>query len=223
MQANTGQGQGNNQQKSTLSGSQPAVTSTPSNAKPVSPVVSMPPSNKQNITRESHTGTYVGIFVAGLIIGALIGWSLTSRSSGTPSGTASSTMTASTSTTGTTTDINLGGSQIGSGSMVTVASPQTSGFAVSVGNVQDSQPTWVVIYEDRAGAQGNALGAALFLPQTGNNTQNGTVQLLRATLPGQNYFAGEATDDGDKVFSLQTDKLVTDTSGHTLLVQFSTK
>jgi hypothetical protein len=85
-----------------------------------------------------------------------------------------------------------------------------------------SQPTWVVIYEDHAGVPGNALGAALFLPQSGNAAQSGTVELLRGTLPGQTYFAGEALDDGDKVFSLASDKPVRDAQGNPVLVEFTT-
>ena len=85
-----------------------------------------------------------------------------------------------------------------------------------------SQPTWVVIYEDHAGTPGNALGAELFLPQSQGTPQDGTVELLRATLPGQTYLAGELLDSGDKIFSLQSDKPVRDAEGNPILVQFST-
>ena len=167
---------------------------------------------------------YVGIFVAGLIIGALIGWAITGPRGGSTSDTASSTMTTvgTSTTSSTTTGVNLTGSNIGSGSMITVSSPQTAGFAVTVGNVQVTQPTWVVIYEYRAGTTDNALGAALFLPQSGNAAQSGTVELLRGTLPGLTYFAGEALDDGDKVFSLASDKPVRDAQGNPVLVEFTT-
>lgn len=217
MQGNTGQGQGN-QQKSTLSWSQPA---TPSAAPKSTPPVTAAPSNKQSsvVLNTSYTGTYVGIFVGGLIIGALIGWAISgSRQSGIASPTAASTTT----TTNTSTTTDLSGSTMDSGTL-TVASPQTAGFTVEVNNVQVTEPTWVVVYDNRAGAKGNALGAALFLPQSGTNVQNGTVQLLRATLPGQNYFAGQSLDDGDKIFFLNADKPLLNAAGNPLLVQFSTK
>ena len=89
-----------------------------------------------------------------------------------------------------------------------------------VTNVMVSEPTWVVIYEDNAGIQGNALGASLFLPQSEGTAQNGTVQLLRATLPGQSYLAGESIDNGDKMFSLTTDKPVVNAQGKPMLTQF---
>ncbi len=208
-------------QKSSLSWSQPAVPSAVPKA--AAPVASPAPKSTSKVAAQtSHTGTYVGIFVGGLIVGALIGWALTGSH---PSGTASTTATSttSTSTTGSTTGTPQNTTTIIGSGTITVTSPQTAGFAVAVSNVQVSQPTWVVVYEDRAGSMGNALGAALFLPQSGNNVQSGTVQLLRATLPGQNYFAGEAVDDGDKVFSLDADKPARDAQGNVALTQFSAK
>jgi hypothetical protein len=93
---------------------------------------------------------------------------------------------------------------------------------VAVSRVLVSQPTWVVVYEDHAGVPGNALGAELFLPQSEGTAQSGTVELLRGTLPGQTYFAGEALDDGDKIFSLTNDKPIRDAQGNPVLVQFTT-
>jgi hypothetical protein len=103
-----------------------------------------------------------------------------------------------------------------------VSSPQAAGFAVAVSRVVVSQPTWVVVYEDHAGVPGNALGAELFLPQSGNAAQSGTVELLRGTLPGLTYLAGEALDDGDKIFSLNSDKPVRDAQGNPVLIEFTT-
>ena len=169
----------------------------------------------------SHTGTYVGIFVGGLIVGALIGWAIAgSNGSGTAGPSASST--AQQAGTSTASSVNLSGSAVGVPGSFNVSSPQVAGFAVGVTNVQLSEPTWVVVYEDHAGVPGNALGAELFLPQAGS-PQSGTVELLRGTLPGQTYLAGEALDDGDKIFSLQSDKPLRDAKGNPILVQFSTK
>lgn len=220
MQENTGLG--SNNQKPSLSWSQPAGAASAPKAAPASA-----PSGKVSAVAQdtSYTGTYIGIFAGGLIVGALIGWAIAGSHGGVASPTASSTVTgaAATTTTGTDTQVNLTGSSVGSAGSFTVVSPQTAGFAVAVGNVKVTEPTWVVVYEDHAGVPGNALGAALFLPQSGNNVQSGTVQLLRGTLPGQNYLAGEALDDGDKIFSLSGDKPVRDTQGNPILVQFSTQ
>ncbi len=221
MQGNPGQNQNN--QKSSLSWSQPAAASA------AKPVKAMPPATSSTSMHSassdsSHTGTYVGIFVGGLIIGALIGWAITgSHDSGTGSMASSTPITTGTSTNTGSNSVNLSGSMVGSTADYSVNSPQTAGFAVNVTNVKVMQPTWVVVYEDHAGLPGNALGAALFLPQTGNNVQNGTVQPLRATLPGQNYLAGESLDDGDKTFSLASDNAIHDASGNKVLIQFSTQ
>lgn len=224
MQGTNGQGQNNQNQKASLSWSQPSVGSTAPKAAPV--VAPAPKVNTSSMnTDKSYTGTYVGIFVAGLIVGALIGWAITgSKNNGPTSTTATSTTSSNTGTSTGSTGINT---TLPSSSAFTVTSPQTAGFAVTVSNVKITEPTWVVVYESQAGTQGNtlgnALGAALFLPQTGNNSQTGTVQLLRATLPGQNYVAGEVADNGDKTFSLESDKPMRDAQGNQMLVQFSTK
>jgi|GEM_PF-1216239 len=239
MQANTGNnqnsgqgGQNNQGQKSSLSWSQPIVpTSTPASVPPV--VTSAPRSvtTAAVAADKSYTGTYVAIFVGGVIIGAFIGWAIAGshNGGGAVTSTASSTAltvvsTASTTsnTAGAASTINLSGSTVASSGAFVVGSPQAAGFAVAVSQVVVSQPTWVVVYEDHAGVPGNALGAELFLPQSGNNSQSGTVELLRGTLPGQTYFAGEALDDGDKIFSLAGDKPVRDAQGNPVLVEFTT-
>lgn len=238
MQANTGQsqnnGQGNNQagQKSSLSWSQPSTPSSAAPSSSVPPVVSTPPrstpvANTAAMEEKSYTGTYIGIFVGGIIIGALIGWAITSSHNGggsTSTSTASSTMMMATSSASATntgsTSANLSDSTADTSGAFAVNSPQVAGFAVAVSNVMVSQPTWVVVYEDNAGKVGNALGAELFLPQSEGTAQDGTVQLLRATLPGQNYFAGEALDNGDKTFSLTNDKPVVNAEGNQILVLF---
>jgi hypothetical protein len=173
---------------------------------------------------KSYTGTYVSIFIAGVIIGALVGWGIAgSHHGGLTALTATSTETAATSTSSqgqhsTAPVLNITST---SGDFV-ISSPQTAGFDVAVSRVVVSQPTWVVVYEDHAGVPGNALGAELFLPQSGNAAQSGTVELLRGTLPGLTYLAGEALDDGDKVFSLESDKPVRDAQGNPVLVEFTT-
>jgi hypothetical protein len=165
--------------------------------------------------------------VAGVVIGALIGWGITtSKNGGQTSTTASSTsMTASSTNTGSTAGnstgagagVDLNGSTVGSSGNVVLASTQTAGFAVAVTKVTVTQPTWLVVYENHNGTPGNAIGAGLFFP--GNTS--GTIQLLRATLPGQSYFVGQSLDDGDKVFSLTSDKPVRDAQGNPLFTEFT--
>ena len=100
-----------------------------------------------------------------------------------------------------------------------ITSPQNSGLEVSVSNVVVQVPTWVVIYENYNGQPGNVLGAALF---TSDRT-SGVADLLRGTLPGQTYFAGEARDDGDHMFSMVNDPAVRDASGNPIVLKFETK
>jgi hypothetical protein len=216
----------NNQDKPTLSWSQPAQHKPVVNTNQAPTIASATPAvsaktNTPVAASTSNTGTYVGIFVAGLIIGALIGWGITSSGTNNTSTVATSTaMTAtSTSATGTTVDVN--GSTIGStnNTSVTLAPTEPAGFAVMVTNMTVSQPTWLVVYEDHNGTAGNAIGAGLFFP--GQNS--GTVQLLRATLPGQSYLVGQAIDNGDKTFSLADDKQVQSADGTPLYTEFTAK
>ncbi len=74
-----------------------------------------------------------------------------------------------------------------------------------------SVPTWVVVYDNKNGVRGNALGAALFTPTSAKGAVYLT--LLRATTAGQTYLIGRNVDNGDQIFSLQTDGPVVDTTG----------
>lgn len=103
---------------------------------------------------------------------------------------------------------------------LTVPSPQDSGTEVAVTYDTVTAPTWIVVYENRDGQPGNALGAAFFAPELQNKN---TVSLLRGTLPEQTYFVGESRDDGDRIFSLKNDQAVHDQDGKPVLVQFQTK
>src|SRR3989344_507443 len=69
------------------------------------------------------------------------------------------------------------------------ASPQEPGRSVFLTSVAVSAPTWAVVYEERNGMPGNALGARLFLP----GEASGAVSLLRATEGGKRYFVGLQT------------------------------
>ncbi len=235
-------------QKPTLSWSQPANTSGSKPSTQATPAASSftPPQPQSKpvaaapVAPTSNTGMYVGIFVAGLIVGAAVGWSLTSSSgssktadtsdtaatatstmlmaSSTPTSTDSTTTTSTTNTPAVTSDSDT---QTGSMSndAITVAPSQVAGFNVAVSKINVTQPTWLVVYEDHNGTPGNAIGAGLFFA----GATSGTIELLRATLPGQTYLVGQSLDDGDKVFSLTTDKPVRDAEGNPLFTTFTAK
>ncbi len=97
-----------------------------------------------------------------------------------------------------------------------VVETQYAGMSVAVAHVEVSSPTWVAVYESSNGKPGNILGAALFL----TSTENGTVELLRATRADQEYLVGEFTDNGDRVFSLKADAPVSNAAGNPILVPF---
>jgi hypothetical protein len=222
-------------QKPSLSWSQPAAPQA-STTKPLS---SSPAKNNSHTAgaqaalasqANSNMGTYVGIFVVGLIVGAALGWGITlSSRGGNASVTASSTDMTSSSTSGTsantgnatagTASTDLGSTMAAGANNITVASPQQAGFAVAVSKIMVKQPTWLVVYENNNGTPGNAIGAGLFFA----DSTSGTIELLRATLPGQSYLVGQSLDDGDKIFSLATDKPVRDEKGNPLFTEFTAK
>lgn len=219
------QGQNNSgggSQKPSLSWQSPNV------AKPISahekPKPPAPPPQKNNTAHttvgagdKSSMGTYAGIFVAGLVVGALLGWGLSGRSTGPASPTDTQSSTTDTG------DVDLTGSAVGASQGITVASGQEPGPTVSVSNVNVDKPTWVVIYDNESGAPGRVLGAQLFFPVSVGGETSGTVSLLRSTLAGHSYLAGERVDNGDHKYSQQTDNPVTDASGKQVTVQFSVK
>jgi hypothetical protein len=102
---------------------------------------------------------------------------------------------------------------------LSIPSPQTAGLEIAVSNVSVNVPTWVVIYENYNGQPGNVLGAGLFVP----GRTSGAVDLLRGTLPGQTYFAGESRDDGDHMYSMANDPAVRDSNGNPVMLEFHTK
>lgn len=161
-------------------------------------------------------------------MGVLIGWGIvSSRQSSTATTMTYNTNAASTTTTtatpaATAATMDLSGSAVGGTAALSISSPQDAGLNVAVSHVRVSSPTWVVIYEDQNGNPGNVLGASLFFPASEGGAESGVVPLLRGTLPGQTYLAGEALDDGDHKFSLDTDKPVRDDKGNPVLVEFKT-
>lgn len=96
---------------------------------------------------------------------------------------------------------------------------QDAGSEVMVSVEEVSAPAWVVVYESNNGKPGNVLGAGYFTPTIISTS----VPLLRDTQPGQTYFIGQTTDDGDKTYSMQKDAALTDAEGKLILVEFKTR
>ena len=157
-------------------------------------------------------GVLVGVVlvVAWLTFGTRAQAPVTSSTTSTTQDTATDT----TATVGTTSSAISAGDVFG----LTIPSPQDAGTAVQILSVSVSQPTWVVVYESRAGKPGNVLGAQLFFPE---NT-NGSVNLLRATISGQTYFVGESFDSGNHKFTLSNEK-VHDQQGNPFYTSFTTR
>ncbi len=163
-------------------------------------------------------GTLVTL-VVGIIIGFLIGWGIYGRESGVKSEregrTASSTLDFNDEFES---DFDLDDeTPVKSGSLsspsATVGgttasfsvSAQAAGLTVNVMNVKADAPTWVAVRDYRGGQLGNVLGARRI-----EQSQAGVaVQLLRSTKAGETYAVVLYRDNGDKLFSHQTDTLVT--------------
>lgn len=215
-------GMNGQQKQSGLSWTAPSQTQRPPQSAPQMPMVEV-----QTTAAKSSTPKIIGAFVAGVIICALVIWGFATARSG--KNTVAQNQVQNTASTidenSSTNAANIAGiavstntTAVENSSPLVIASPQQAGLEVVVTKAAVSQPTWVVIYENRAGVPGNALGAALFTSER----QSGVVDLLRGTLPGQSYLAGEALDDGDHKFSLENDKPVRDANGNPLWIEFRT-
>lgn len=168
----------------------------------------------------SSSTKYAGMIAAGIVAGVIIAWgwsALRTPASETVSMLQGQTNNAIVNDTG----LGIGTSTVpalGSDPALTIMSPQPAGNSVAVTKAIVSGSTWVVIYENKDGKPGNALGAALFWPEK----QNGTVELLRSTMPGKTYLAVKQTDNGDRKFSLKDDQFLSE-GGAVQWVTFETK
>jgi len=225
-----GQHTQNGQQKSGLSWSQPAGISGGSaqqNNKPqMQPQHSILQPTQKNSSKKIIWSVIGVVVVVGLVV-----WAFNATREPTDDATGAVATTtqkipgdikpSDDTTAPTSPDVVVGAVDVGGGSdnSLTISSPQDSGLQVAVSNISVSVPTWVVVYESRNGQPGNVLGAALFVA----GRTSGAVELLRATLPGQTYFAGQARDDGDHIFSMQSDMPVRGTNGDPVWAQFQTR
>jgi len=190
------------------------------------------PVKKNDAPKKSGSGRTAGIFISGVIVGLIIGWGWFSL--GRDDGKVATTDTQNTSSTSETTTLpttNTGstgstntpttGTQVttaGAGAL-TVASSQQAGVQVAVSNISVSVPTWVVVLDSVNGKPGNALGAQMFFA----GEKSGTIELLRSTVAGKSYFVAEFIDNGDHIYSKQTDTQVTTVTGAPLLVEFTAR
>jgi hypothetical protein len=203
------------QKQNGLSWSTPAAGSAPATKAPVTPA---PMSQPPRTSGGSKTAMYVAMLVLGVIAGIVIAWGWAASRSTTPTGT-NTNSTAGTNTNGSSnTNTNtgvVGTTGQGSDPSLTIITPQAAGTSVAVQKAIVSQPTWIVVYEDKDGEPGNALGAGLFFPEK----QNGTVELLRATVSGRSYLVTKQVDNGDRKFSLHGDAFLTE-GGQPMWVSF---
>ncbi|HEV7449680.1 MAG TPA: hypothetical protein VGP13_04045 [Candidatus Paceibacterota bacterium] len=182
--------------------------------KPTTSVVSgsapEPKKSPHNTSVQNQAPIYAGLLVGGIIVGVLLATAWSSFNHGSVSATATSTMATSGTMTATT---SLKGSTVGA---PLVVDDQAAGSNVTITKLTIAKPTWVVVYVSREGKPGNALGARLFFP----GDKEGSVGLLRDTEAGQSYFVGLSVDNGDRVFSLSSDKPLADVDGGPLWATF---
>ena len=212
----------------------PKPTSAPAASKPVTSNINAMNNAKKNDARQGGGARTAGIFIAGVVVGLIIGWgwfSLGDRDTASVATTTGGQTTSSSSENSTMPDTGTVGTSV-SGTPTTATMPaatassngisissQTAGITVAVNSISVSVPTWVVIFQNNSGKPGNALGAQMFFP----GQTSGSVALLRDTIAGQSYLAGEYVDNGDHQFSKQSDTQVTTVAGTPMLVTFTAR
>lgn len=216
----------NNEKKTQLSWSQPLTSPSKGQLKPAQS--SSAAIGDNSVQHQSHAMRNLVIAAVAILVIAGVAWAITGRKgSPTETNTASSPNSATPATTA-----NPSGAAVSAGTSsatqtqasfpsgaLVLPSPQNAGLEVAVANIEVKVPTWVVIYENYNGQPGNVLGAALFT----KDRTSGAIDLLRGTLPGQTYYAGEARDDGDHMFSMVGDPAIRDTGGNPITLKFQTK
>lgn len=183
-----------------LSWSTPAQSKVPAhtNAAVPAPVLSAP--------TPQRTGVYAGILAAGVLVGIMLTWGWSSWRATPAISTATTTESALRESVNIANGIASGAAvspaiAAGADPALSIMSPQPAGKSIKVDKAIVSSPTWIVVYDNKDGKPGNALGASLFFPEK----QSGTVTLLRSTMPGKSYLAVKQVDNGDRKFSLRGD------------------
>ncbi len=220
----------NNNQKPGLSWTQPVNPAAQNRNTPRANPVPPPDS----------TGRVMGIIVGIVVVFALAAWGIVALHKRAASTEVSTTATstnevasnASTNTTDTsgavptTPTINtktvatapMQTAAAGSASL-SVPSPQSAGNVVEFTDLRISDPTWILVYDNDAGSPGRILGAGLFF----KGDTSGSVNLLRPTMSGREYFVSAAIDNGEKSFVKANEKYVLDQSGQQMWIKFQTR
>lgn len=174
------------------------------------------------LSADSHKQLAIA-FVVGLLVGAgaVWIWSVNTKQVEAPSadnevvtGTTATTTTKTPTTVDTTqqSDISVSASAVD-----LEVSNQLSGNHVNVTSVTfPSKGGWIVIHEVVEGELGNALGAQYF----GEGSWSGTVSLLRNTVVGNTYAAVLYGDNGDRQFTIGSDKPITDVATTQVIMKF---
>ena len=164
-----------------------------------------------------HEGASVSQLImvgaAGIVAGALLMWGGVSLRDGARGGAEKSDTVSSVQE-----KENAGLSGIPETNLLSVPVLQQSGMTVAVNAVEAREPLWAVVYEERNGGFGNALGAALFTPER----RSGMIELIRGTLPEHTYFVALHRDNGDHVFELKSD-IQLQVEGRPALVRFTAR
>lgn len=97
-----------------------------------------------------------------------------------------------------------------------VVTDQFPGNIVLLSSVQLSNPGFVVIHKDTAGAPGDVIGVQYF--EKGINP--GRIVLTSSTVEGGIYYAVIHSDNGNKVFDAAADLPLKDASGNVIMKLF---
>ena len=225
MQEMKGEGQNKQQGLSwstPASGAQAPKQPTPAPVSAHAPITAiMPPTPKGG-----GGAKYAGMIGIGILAGVLAAWGYSTLYSPVATNTTSEKTTTDTSNTNDKNITAVGAlgvdtntlPTIGSSASLSIMSPQRPGDSVAIESAIVAVPTWIVVYEDKDGTPGNALGAALFFP----GQPSGTVELLRSTVSGKSYLAVKQQDNGDRKFSLKDDAYLAE-NGKVMWVPFEVK
>ena len=200
------------------SASAPAATqpllATQKTSVPAAKAATVPPEKSSYPT----AAKYAGVLAGGVVAGVLLSWGGSTVRNPVVA-TAPENKTAAVSNTvaekNTLTPTAAGPEVAGTLSLM-VPAIQAAGFKVALSKVVVQKPLWAVVYENRSGVAGNALGAHLFF----STTEGGSIELLRTTVAGQTYFVGTSLDNGNRTFSLTSDTPTVGADGKAVLVEF---
>ena len=95
---------------------------------------------------------------------------------------------------------------------------QAGGSNVFIENVTIDKDGYVVIHEDENGKPGAVVGVSKLL--TAGTTENFLMDIDKEVVEGDSLFAMLHIDNGDQIFSIETDIPAVDSDGNTILTRF---